>query len=144
MQLQPTCIVGTKTSSIPRFSIRPINYNPRVSWVLKRISFFQSEATLILQPTCIVGTKTPRITDRSADFHYNPRVSWMFRIKIAIKKCHFISDAFFKMTHKKNLLANLSNYHVPFSEIKKPPLPDVWSGKGGFPSIYKKRSRFLR
>ena len=116
--LQPTCIVGTKTV---------YNYH-----------------MCILQPTCIVGTKTPRITDRSADFHYNPRVSWMFRIKIAIKKCHFISDAFFKMTHKKNLLANLSNYHIPFSEIKKPPLPAMRSGKGGFLSIYKKRSRFLR
>ena len=119
-------------------------YNPRASWVLKPFFPVSSQPENLLQPTCIVGTKTARITDRSADFHYNPRVSWMFRIKIAIKKCHFISDAFFKMTHKKNLLANLSNYHIPFSEIKKPPLPAMRSGKGGFLSIYKKRSRFLR
>ena len=122
--LQPTCIVGTKTRHLTSGILSAHHYNPRASWVLKPL------------------LSSRRVT--SSFRYYNPRASWMFRIKIAIKKRHFISDAFFKMTHKKNLLANLSNYHIPFSEIKKPPLPAMRSGKGGFLSIYKKRSRFLR
>ena len=106
-------------------------YNPRVSWVLKHSIYQYEIPESPLQPTCIVGTKTminflqyffvryynPRaswvlkfVSHNSLHkyyLHYSLRTSWMFRIKIAIKKRHFISDAFFKMTHKKNVLANL-------------------------------------
>ena len=56
MELQPTYIVGTKTGSILE-QYHGGNYNPRISWVLKRLH--------------------PQIVTHNAD--YNPRISWVLK-----------------------------------------------------------------
>ena len=56
--LQPTCIVGTKTSYRRSTVALCIHYNPRASWVLKRTTSNKFSNSPLLQPTCIVGTKT--------------------------------------------------------------------------------------
>ena len=58
MQLQPTCIVGTKTPQFCGNRSELQDYNPRASWVLKRHNTAIYIPPGLLQPTCIVGTKT--------------------------------------------------------------------------------------
>ena len=98
-ELQPTCIVGTKTfcenshvsfpmNYNPRaswvlklglfafFNDGRLDYNPRASWVLKPVCFGFLGSGISLQPTCIVGTKTFLFhSDSFAPIDYNPRTS---------------------------------------------------------------------
>ena len=77
MQLQPTCIVGTKTPQFCGNRSELQDYNPRASWVLKLQS---------------------KIASRIHLFYYNPRASWilkqydhryMLAINIEMKKLYF-------------------------------------------------------
>ena len=77
MQLQPTCIVGTKTKCCNNKNQTHSHYNPRASWVLKLQS---------------------KIASRIHLFYYNPRASWilkqydhryMLAINIEMKKLYF-------------------------------------------------------
>ena len=82
MQLQPTCIVGTKTAIIWAEAQLLDYYNPRVSWVLKLFCSSCHVGRKVLQPTCIVGTKTPVGCTELLLPYYNPRVSWVLKRKL--------------------------------------------------------------